>query len=121
MAITAKDISITVQRWFLTQGIPARTEYTLPNGRRLDVCGIGKNGALAGVEIKLTVSDLNRDLKWPIYLQFCRIFYFAVPLGFPLDIIPEKCGILISNGTTCKLMRGLQGRDRIPQSVLLRA
>jgi hypothetical protein len=49
------------------------------------------------------------------------VFYFAVPLGFPLDIIPPKCGILISNGDVCKLMRGLSGCDRIPQAVLSRA
>jgi len=119
--LTAKDISVTVQRWFLSHGIPSRTEYTLPNGRRLDVAGIGKTGYLAGVEIKLDARDLNRDLKWPVYLQFCKVFYFAVPVGFPLDIIPEKCGILVSDGTTCRHLRGLTETKRFRQSVLLRA
>ncbi len=69
----------------------------------------------------MTERDFNRDLKWPTYLPFCRAFYFAVPLGFNIDVLPMKLGLIVSNGTNAKLMRGMSGRYQIAPNGLLRA
>ena len=72
-----------VSRLLLADGMSPLREFSLPNGRRLDVAALGKDGALVGVEIKVSVSDFAADDKWPEYLGFCNLFYFAVPTGFP--------------------------------------
>ncbi|MGZ0188854.1 MAG: MmcB family DNA repair protein, partial [Alphaproteobacteria bacterium] len=58
------------------QSIP---EFSLETGRRVDVFGIGKAGALVAVEVKSSREDFLSDTKWPNYLDYCDQFYFAVP------------------------------------------
>jgi hypothetical protein len=121
MSITAKDVTRTVCEYFLSQRLIPRTEYRLPNGRRLDVAAIGGFGWIAGVEVKIDVRDYNRDMKWSYYIDYCKIFYFAVPLGFQYDVIPRQLGLIVSNGTVAKVVRGASQRDRITPGGLLRA
>ena len=38
---------------------------------------------MLGVEIKVALADLRGDSKWPEYLDYCDLFYFAIPPDFP--------------------------------------
>lgn len=69
-------------------------EFTLKTGRRVDVFGIGASGALIAVEVKSSRQDFLSDNKWPEYLDYCDQFYFAVPEDFPLELLPDDCGLM---------------------------
>lgn len=86
-----------VCRMLAGMGYGTLTEFRLPNGRRVDVIGLGTRGDFAIVEVKSTVEDFRSDRKWPEYLPFCETFYFAVPEGFPLEILPPDCGIIVAD------------------------
>lgn len=119
--ITAQDIARNVEALLRSHGITVRHEYVLPNGRRMDVAGFAPNGDIAGVEIKIDPRDYRRDLKWPEYARYCRTFYFAVPKGFPIEIINQKVGIIVSTKTVAKIVRGLSGFHFVTPGGLLRA
>ena len=98
--VTANDIARGVSRWLWRAGITALTEVPLANGRRADVLGLGSDGRLTLVEIKVSLADLRGDLKWPAYLDYCDRYFWAVPAGFPLadfDLAwfqPGRAGLL---------------------------
>src|SRR5262249_493319 len=118
-SLTTDEMLTVCERLFRSHGLTTKREMMMPNGSRLDLAGFGRTGNIAGVEIKHDVRDFNRDVKWPTYLPFCKVFYFAVPQGFPRDIIPEKLGLILCTRDRAHIVRGLQGRDRIPANVLL--
>ena len=49
-----------VSRLLLQEGYSPILEFTLPNGRRLDVAAMGPGGEMLGVEIKVALADLQR-------------------------------------------------------------
>ena len=49
---------------------------------------LAPDGTVVGVEIKVAVGDLKADMKWPDYLEFCELFYFAIPPDFPDELVP---------------------------------
>ena len=69
-------------------------EFTLKTGRRVDVFGIGSGGELVVVEVKSSRQDFMSDRKWRDYLDYCDQFYFAVPEDFPLELLPDDCGLM---------------------------
>lgn len=73
-------------------------EFTLRTGRRVDAIGLDRSGAFIIVEIKSSVADFRSDVKWREYAQFCDRFYFAVPMEFPAEILPEECGLIRADG-----------------------
>src|SRR5665213_421284 len=85
---TAAEVARGVSRLLLQQGYAPILEFTLPNGRRLDVAAIGPGGEILGVEIKVALADLRGDGKWPEYLDYCDLFYFAIPPDFPHEHVP---------------------------------
>ena len=94
---TAADVARGVSRLLIQEGFSPILEFTLANGRRLDVCALGPNGTVAGVEIKVALSDLKGDMKWPEYLEFCEHFYFAIPPGFPDEFVPPGTGLIVAD------------------------
>jgi hypothetical protein len=94
----ARDISKTlargVARALAQGGFATVAEMPLADGRRADIMALGRDGTLAIVEIKSSVADFRADGKWPEYGQWCDRFYFAVPEGFPLELIPDDCGLM---------------------------
>jgi hypothetical protein len=72
-------------------------EFMLPNGRRLDVAAVCRDGSFVGVEIKVSVADFAADLKWPDYLPFCDFFYLAVPPHFPQQRVPAERGLIVAD------------------------
>ncbi len=85
-------------RGLIDLGYSVLLEFTLPSGRRVDIMGLHPDGALTAVEVKTSVADFRSDAKWPDYHAFCDRLYFAVPESFPLDLIPNGCGLLVADG-----------------------
>jgi hypothetical protein len=94
---TASDVARGVSRLLMQVGYSPILEFTLANGRRLDVAALGPDGTMLGVEIKVAVSDLKGDQKWPDYLDFCELFYFAIPPDFPEELVPESTGLIVAD------------------------
>ena len=94
---SAADVARGVSRLLLLEGYSPILEFTLPNSRRLDVAAIGPGGEMLGVEIKVALADLRGDLKWPDYLDYCDLFYFAVPPDFPSEHVPEEPGLIVAD------------------------
>jgi hypothetical protein len=80
-------------------------EFTLRNGRRADVLALAPDGSFTIVEIKTSVADFRADGKWPEYLDFCDRFYFAVPEGFPRDLVPQSCGLIVADAYGAAILR----------------
>jgi hypothetical protein len=95
--ITAADVARGVSRLLIQEGFSPILEFTLANGRRLDVAALGADGTVAGVEIKVAIPDLKGDLKWPEYLEFCELFYFAIPPDFPDELVPPGTGLIVAD------------------------
>lgn len=93
----ASDVARGVSRVLLQEGYSPILEFTLANGRRLDVAAIGADGCMAGVEIKVSLADLKADAKWPDYLEYCDKFYFAIPPDFPDEFVPSGTGLIVAD------------------------
>jgi hypothetical protein len=94
---TAADVARGVSRLLLQEGYSPILEFTLANGRRLDVAALGPDGTLLGVEIKVALADLRGDNKWPEYLDYCEHFYFAIPPDFPDAHVPASTGLIVAD------------------------
>src|SRR5580698_1050232 len=94
---TAAEVARGVFRLLLQEGYSPILEFTLPNGRRLDVAALGPGGELLGVEIKVALADLRGDAKWPDYLDYCDLFYFAIPPDFPPEHVPHQTGLIVAD------------------------
>ena len=94
---TAADVARGVSRLLLQEGYSPILEFTLANGRRLDVAALGPDGRLLGVEIKVALADLRGDSKWPDYLEYCEHFYFAIPPDFPDEHVPASTGLIVAD------------------------
>jgi hypothetical protein len=86
-------------------GYAALTEFPLGNGRRVDVIAIDGGGEALIVEIKSSIADFRADRKWIEYLPYCDLFYFAVPDGFPRELLPPDCGVMVADGYGAAILR----------------
>ena len=86
-------------------GYSVLTEFTLANGRRVDVMGLGGDGLFVATEVKVSTADFLGDHKWPDYLPYCDAFYFAVPAGFPLEMVPDECGLIVADAYDAEILR----------------
>jgi hypothetical protein len=87
------------------RGFAVLAEVPLADGRRADLMALGRDGALVIVEIKSSVADFRSDRKWPEYRQWCDQIYFAVAEGFPLELIPDECGLIHADGFGAAVLR----------------
>jgi hypothetical protein len=94
---TASDVARGVSRLLIQEGFSPILEFSLANGRRLDIAALGPDGTVVGVEIKVAVPDLKADDKWPHYLEFCELFYFAIPPEFPDELVPSGTGLIVAD------------------------
>jgi hypothetical protein len=94
---TAQQVARGVSRLLIQDGFSPILVFTLANGRRLDVAALGPDGTVVGVEIKVALGDLKSDLKWPEYLEFCELFYFAIPPDFPDEYVPSGTGLIVAD------------------------
>ncbi len=90
------------------------TELPLKNGRRADVAGLDSAGAIAIVEVKSGLADLNADHKWPDYLDYCDRFYFAVDADFPRARLPEGAGVIVADSYGAEILMEPEPRPLVP-------
>ncbi|WP_137130666.1 MmcB family DNA repair protein [Rhizobium sp. FY34] len=80
-------------------------ELTLTNGRRADLVSITPKGEIWIIEIKTSIEDFRVDRKWPHYRDFCDRLLFATHKEVPLDIFPQECGLILSDGYGAHMLR----------------
>lgn len=99
------DVARGVCRLLLERGHSPLLEFSLPTGRRVDVAAISETGEITAIEIKVSLSDFRADVKWNEYLDFCDRYYFAVPDGFPHEILPSDHGIIVADRFGAAIVR----------------
>lgn len=103
--LLARRLARGIARSLTARGFATLTEFFLLNGRRVDVIAVNGSGQTIVVEIKSSVADYRADQKWTEYLEFCDVFYFAVPLDFPREILPEECGLMVADDYGAEVIR----------------
>lgn len=101
----AKELVLGVQALFYDLGYCSIAEMHVSSGRRVDVIGLDRRGRFAVAEIKTNPADLRSDQKWPEYLAFCDVFYFAIPVNFPIEIVPNETGLIIADQFGGEILR----------------
>lgn len=94
-----------VCRMLLDAGFSPLVEVPTRSGRRMDVCALGPAGEVWCVEVKSCRADFMADGKWPDYLGWCDRLYFAVPDGFPDELLPAEHGLIRADGWGGKVLR----------------
>ena len=95
---TTSAVTRGAGRLMAALGYAPLLEVSLPNGRRADIMALGPRGEIAICEVKSGLEDFRTDRKWPDYLDYCDLFYFAVSPEFPRDILPEGPGLIVADG-----------------------
>ncbi|MGV8939862.1 MAG: MmcB family DNA repair protein [Allorhizobium sp.] len=80
-------------------------ELSLASGRRADLISLSEKGEIWIIEIKSSIEDFRVDRKWPDYRLHCDRLFFATHPDVPLDIFPEECGLLLSDGYGAHMVR----------------
>jgi hypothetical protein len=80
-------------------------EVSLANGRRADILALRRDGDFVCIEVKSGAVDFLSDSKWPEYRDFSDYLYFAVDADFPLDLLPEQVGIIVTADDESALLR----------------
>lgn len=94
-----------VCRMLMDCGFSPLTEVPTRCGRRMDVCALGPAGEIWCVEVKSSRADFMSDGKWPAYLDWCDRLYFAVPEGFPDELLPSEHGLIRADGWGAEVLR----------------
>lgn len=95
--LPARQLKLRVCLLLVSKGFYPIDELTLPNKRRLDVCGVDARGGIIGVETKVAEGDLRQDEKWTDYLSWVDTFYFAINQDLPQQFVHNNVGLIISN------------------------
>lgn len=105
--LSAGDVARGVSRLLARMGIASLYEFPLGSGRRADIAGLDDRGEITLVEIKVSLADLRGDAKWPCYLEYCDSFYFAVPVGFPLEHVSSdaRVGLIVADAHDAAIIR----------------
>ncbi len=94
-----------VCRMLVDQGFAPLTEFPVKTGRRMDVCALGRKGEIWCIEVKSSRSDFLSDTKWWEYLDWCDQLFFAVPEGFPEEILPLEHGLIRADAYGAEIVR----------------
>jgi len=94
-----------VQRMLAEMRHAVLPELTLAGGRRADLISLSDRGEIWIVEIKTSIEDFRVDRKWPDYRRHCDRLFFATHRDVPLDIFPEDCGLMLSDGYGAHILR----------------
>jgi len=109
--LIAGDVARGVARLFLQAEMTPLCEVPLGNGRRADIMAIDGRGCITIVEIKVSRADLLGDSKWPLYLDYCDRFFWAVPHGFDLrpfeseTLRPDCAGLIVADRYDAAIVR----------------
>ncbi|MGK2741941.1 MmcB family DNA repair protein [Tepidicaulis sp. LMO-SS28] len=102
---TAAAVQRGVCRMLIHMGFSPLTEFSLRTGRRVDVAAINAGGEIIAVEIKSSLADFRSDQKWEEYLDYCDRFFFAVPIDFPREVLPEVTGMIVADQFGAEILR----------------
>ncbi|MGF0539718.1 MmcB family DNA repair protein [Agrobacterium sp. ES01] len=80
-------------------------ELQLASGRRADLVSLSDKGEIWIIEIKSSIEDFRVDKKWPDYRQHCDRLFFATHREVPLEIFPQDCGLILSDGYGAHMVR----------------
>ncbi len=80
-------------------------EVPMPNGRRADILALRPDGCFVCIEVKSGVRDFLTDLKWREYRDYADALYFAVDVDFPVELLPEDAGLIVTAGTAADFLR----------------
>ena len=86
-------------------GYTVLPEVCLPDGRRADIFAVGPDGEMAIIEVKSSIEDWRVDAKWPDYLAWSDLFYVAVPVDFPQELIPTTAGLIVADAYGGAILR----------------
>jgi len=120
LPLAAQDVARGVTRMFFNRDIFALCEVPLPNGRRADMMAVDASGTITIVEIKVARADLLGDHKWLDYLDYCDLFFWAVPAGFDLGPFeaecfqPGLCGLVVADRYDAAVVREAPLRKLAP-------
>ncbi|WP_285669612.1 MmcB family DNA repair protein [Paralimibaculum aggregatum] len=94
-----------VCRALADRGLAPLTEVTVPDGLRMDVCALAGDGMIWCVEVKSSRADFLSDRKWEGYRAWCDRLFFAVPEGFPQEILPADAGLMRADQFDAAILR----------------
>ena len=80
-------------------------EFVPVRGSRVDIMAIGPKGELWIIECKSSLADYTQDTKWEKYLPFCDRYFWAVPNGFPIEILPKEDGLIIADSYAAEIIK----------------
>jgi hypothetical protein len=80
-------------------------ELPLASGRRADLISLSVKGEIWIIEIKCSIEDFRVDRKWPEYRLHCDRLFFATHPEVPVEIFPEECGLILSDGYGAHMLR----------------
>lgn len=86
-----------VSRLLRSHDFATLDEVTPRPGLRVDVMALGPRGEIWVIECKSSRDDFVTDRKWHDYLGWCDRFFWAVPTGFPTEILPEEAGLIVAD------------------------
>jgi hypothetical protein len=89
-------------------------EMPLPNGRRADIMALRPDGGFACIEVKSGVRDFLTDLKWRDYRDYADALYFAVDADFPVELLPEETGLIVTADLSADLLREAPAHPMAP-------
>ncbi|MGF1552419.1 MAG: MmcB family DNA repair protein [Paracoccaceae bacterium] len=101
-------------RHLIDLGFAVLAEVPVPGHRRMDLLGLGPKGELWCVEVKSSRADFASDGKWPDYLPYCERFFFAVPEGFPDELLPAEHGLIRTDAWDAAVLRMPPSRPMAP-------
>ena len=103
-----KELQSKALKWLFQRGFIAVVEFTLPNGKRVDIFAYNESQIVI-FEIKVSLGDLMTDSKWTDYLPYCHDFYFLTPsdLASPVaeKIKEVNCGQCVETGSSLKIIK----------------
>ncbi len=94
-----------VSRHLRGHGIVSIEEFVPSRGLRVDVAGLGPKGEIWVIECKSSRADFLTDSKWQGYLEWCDRYFWAVDMGFPTDLLPERTGLIIADAYDAEIIR----------------
>ena len=103
--LTTQRVTDAIARSYYVKGEGVLREFRLTVRRRVDLITVSYKGWITIIEIKSSPDDFRNDKKWIEYIEWADRFYFGVAYNFPIDVLPEKHGIIITDGFDCHEVR----------------
>lgn len=86
-------------------GFVSIEEFVPCRGLRVDVMALGPKGELWVIECKSSRADFMSDSKWRGYLEWSDRFFWAVDADFPVDLLPDETGLILSDAWGAEVIR----------------